>query len=122
MTDEKLEQIVGNVLRSGVILSAAVVLAGGIWYLLVNGASVPNYHIFHGVPDELRSVRGIIAALTAPTPNVIIQFGLLLLIATPVTRVILCLVAFAVQRDRTYVVVTGIALAVLLYSLAVPHG
>jgi uncharacterized membrane protein len=43
--------------------------------------------------------------------------GLLLLIATPVARVALLAVAFAVQRDRLYVVVTLIVLAVLLASL-----
>ena len=48
--------------------------------------------------------------------------GLLLLIATPVGRVVLSLVAFAIQRDRVYVTITVIVLAVLAYSLAVPHG
>ena len=47
----------------------------------------------------------------------LIQFGLLLLIAVPVARVAFSVVAFALQRDRTYVVVTLIVLAVLLYGL-----
>lgn len=44
--------------------------------------------------------------------------GLLLLIATPVARVILTLVVFAIRRDRTYTWITLAVLAVLLYSLA----
>jgi uncharacterized membrane protein len=47
----------------------------------------------------------------------IVQLGLLLLIATPVARVALTLVAFILQRDRTYVGVTALVLALLLYGL-----
>ena len=47
----------------------------------------------------------------------IIQAGLLLLIATPVARVVFSVFAFALQRDRTYVFVTLIVLGILLYSL-----
>jgi uncharacterized membrane protein len=51
----------------------------------------------------------------------IIQLGLLLLIATPIARVALSVVAFAIQRDRLYVVATLIVLAVLMYSLTGGH-
>ena len=47
----------------------------------------------------------------------IIQFGLLLLIATPVARVAFSAVGFAIERDSMYVVITLIVLAILLYSL-----
>jgi uncharacterized membrane protein len=50
-------------------------------------------------------------------PASVIQLGLLLLIATPVARVAMSLVAFILQRDRVYVVVTLIVLAVLIFSL-----
>ena len=45
------------------------------------------------------------------------QFGLLLLIATPVARVAMAVVGFALERDRLYVVVSLIVLTVLLLSL-----
>ena len=47
----------------------------------------------------------------------IIQLGLLLLIATPVARVLFSAIAFAIERDYMYVVITLIVLAILLYSL-----
>jgi uncharacterized membrane protein len=47
----------------------------------------------------------------------VIQLGLILLIATPVARVALSLLAFAVQKDKMYVVVTAIVLGLLVYSL-----
>jgi uncharacterized membrane protein len=43
--------------------------------------------------------------------------GLLLLIATPVARVAFSVLAFALQRDRTYIFVTLIVLGMLIYSL-----
>jgi uncharacterized membrane protein len=51
----------------------------------------------------------------------IIQFGLLLLILTPVARVAFSLAGFALERDGTYVALTSIVLAILIYSLAAPH-
>ncbi len=117
-SDEQVEEIVGNLLRSGVIASAIVVLAGGIIYLVRYGANLPDYSIFHGEPAEFRSVEGILKAAFALRSRGLIQLGLLLLIATPVARVIFSIFAFALQRDRIYIVVTLIVLAVLIYSLA----
>jgi uncharacterized membrane protein len=47
----------------------------------------------------------------------VIQFGLLVLIATPIVRVILAVAAFAIERDGLYVVIGLIVLAILTYSL-----
>ena len=47
----------------------------------------------------------------------IIQFSLLLLIATPVARVLMAAVGFYLERDRMYVVVSLIVLVALLFSL-----
>jgi uncharacterized membrane protein len=51
-----------------------------------------------------------------------IQLGLLLLIATPVARVAFSVVAFVLERDRMYVGITLLVLAVLLFSLLGGHG
>ena len=117
-SDDRIETRMGNLLRAGVALAAAVVLAGGIVYLLRHGTAQPSYHFFRGEPADLRSVRGIIKEALSLRGRGIIQLGLLLLIATPVARVAFSVYAFARQRDRAYVVVTLIVLAVLLYGLA----
>ncbi|HEX9157497.1 MAG TPA: DUF1634 domain-containing protein [Syntrophales bacterium] len=116
-TDERVERVIGALLRWGVILAAAVVLAGGAVYLARHGSTVPEYRVFRGEPSDLRNVSGIIADAVSWHSRGLIQFGLLLLIAVPVARVAFSVVAFALQRDRTYVVVTLIVLAVLLFSL-----
>jgi len=117
ISEETLERMFGNLLRTGVLLAATVVLVGGIPYLARYGSRPPVYKIFHGEPADLRSVPGIVKDALVLSRRGTIQFGLLLLIATPVARVVLSVLAFAWQRDFTYVVVTLIVLAVLLYSL-----
>jgi uncharacterized membrane protein len=47
----------------------------------------------------------------------IVQLGLVMLIATPIARVAFTLIAFALQRDRVYVGVTLLVLALLLFGL-----
>jgi uncharacterized membrane protein len=111
MTDFKLEQIVGNLLRAGVVLAAAVVLAGGVWYLADQGGTVEDYHSFHGAPGTMPWTQG----LTAPLAT--IQIGLLLLIATPIARVVFSIAAFGLEGDRLYVGITLVVLAILTYSL-----
>jgi|SRR5581483_10167488 len=119
MTDRRMQRLIGRLLQAGVLLSAAVVAAGGAWLLVESGHSTPNYRRFQGVPAALRSIPGLLTA--QPSPEVVVQWGLFLLIATPVARVILSLIGFALQRDRAYVWITLTVLAVLAYSLAVPH-
>ncbi|MCL5883867.1 MAG: DUF1634 domain-containing protein [Desulfobacteria bacterium] len=116
-TDERVERVIGALLRWGVILAAGVVLAGGAMYLVRHGATMPDYRVFSGEPSDLRNVSGIVAGAVSWHSRGLIQFGLFLLIVVPVARVAFSVVAFALQRDRIYVVVTLIVLAVLLYGL-----
>jgi uncharacterized membrane protein len=116
-TDQKLENMVGNLLRAGVSLSALVVLFGGIIYLARHGREPASYKVFHGEPSDFKTLSGTVHEVFAFRSRGIIQFGLLLLIATPVFRVALSIWGFAQERDRMYMVFTCIVLVVLLYSL-----
>lgn len=116
-TDHEIEQSVGNLLRVGVLLSTGVVLLGGIRYLIHYGGSTPSYQVFHGEPSDLRTFSGILADATSGRRRGLIQLGLLLLVATPIARVIFAAVAFAQQRDYVYLGITLVVLGVLLYSL-----
>ena len=118
MTDQRVDQIIGALLRYGVLLSASVVAAGGIWYLIQFGTASPGHHVFRGEPEYLRHLRVIVSGIPGFHCRRVIQLGLVLLIATPVARVAFSVAAFLMQRDRTYVVITLIVLAVLLFSLS----
>ena len=116
-TDDEVDQLLGNLLRVGVVIATMVAVAGGVLFLAQHWADPAGGRVFLGEPAELRSLRGIIRGVTAFRAASIIQLGLVLLIATPVARVAMSLVAFVVQRDRIYIVVTTIVLALLIFSL-----
>jgi uncharacterized membrane protein len=110
VTDDRMDQVIGNLLRVGVILAAAVVLAGGVWYL-ASGESPPDYHRFQP------ALRGLHGLAQLPSPEMLMLVGLLILIATPVARVIFAIIAFGLEGDHVYVGITGLVLAILLYSI-----
>jgi uncharacterized membrane protein len=116
-TDRKIENILGNLLRAGVFLSAAIVLCGGVIYLSRHGHATASYRVFEGEPSDLHSLHGIVREAMALNGRGIIQLGLLFLIATPVARVVFSIWGFAEERDHMYVVFTVIVLAILLFSL-----
>ena len=120
-TDQRTEQVIGALLRLGVILSAVVVVLGGAVYLVRHGMQPPSYGVFRGEPSDLRNFGGILRQVGTGRGRGIIQLGLLLLIATPVARVAFSVVAFALERDRLFVTITLIVLAVLTFSLAGGH-
>ena len=116
-TDRRMDVVIGNLLRSGVVPSALIVLFGAVIYLVRHGHSPTEYRVFRGEPSDLRSVRGILRDAIALQGKGIIQLGLLFLIATPVARVAFSIFGFAEEHDRMYVVVASIVLIVLAYSL-----
>jgi uncharacterized membrane protein len=117
-TDQRIETVIGDLLRTGVVFSAFVVLLGAFVYLRQQGHAPTHYHIFRGEPADMRSVKGIAREAFGGHGDGIIQLGLLLLIATPFARVAFSVFAFAVQRDVLYVFLTLIVLAVLTFSLS----
>ena len=117
-----MNRILGIVLRTGVILSGAIIAIGttlflakhslddAFGYLAYNPSLIP-----HGsFPASLTSIGSGLASLD---PSSIIQLGFLVLLATPVTRVALSLLLFAAEKDRRFVYLTGAVLAILLFSM-----
>jgi uncharacterized membrane protein len=58
--DQRVETIVGNLLRAGVLLSAAIVSIGGIVYLFRHGMEGIEYKQFQVIPEEFRTPVGIV--------------------------------------------------------------
>ena len=116
-TDKRMDELMGFLLRSGVILAASIVFAGGVVYLARHPFPVINYRVFQGEPQNLRTVSGIFSEAKAFHGRGLIQLGLLVLIATPIARVTFSVFAFFYERDWKYVVFTLIVLGLLLYSL-----
>ena len=117
--DKRLERVISNLLRTGVLLSGLIVLLGGILYMVRHGQEPVAYAQFHGEPEVYRNLSDILKPVAELKSRSIIQLGLLLLIATPVARVLFCLAGFAFERDRTYVAISAAVLIVLVISLFV---
>jgi uncharacterized membrane protein len=115
--DRRMETIMGRLLQIGVLLASAVVLIGGFLYVRAHSGSTADYRTFAGEPANLRNVRGLFRLLMTGDPAAVIQLGVILLIATPIARVVFAVVGFALERDRLYVAVSLTVLAVLMASL-----
>jgi uncharacterized membrane protein len=116
-SDRDVEQVVGRLLQAGVVLASIVVVLGGTLLLARHGAEATAFSVFRGGSSHLRSVSATIVGAAHGDPGAIVQLGLVLLIATPVARVALTLAAFVAQRDRLYVAMTALVLALLLLGL-----
>lgn len=75
--------MLGHLLRVGVNLAAIMVSLGGGAYLIRQAMEAPTYHIFRGEPVDLRTISGVVTDVSLQQLG-FIQFGLLMLIATPI--------------------------------------
>jgi len=116
-TDERFDIVLAHVLRIGVGASAVVVALGGVVFLVRHGLERPSYHVFQGEPGNLTSLRGIATEAVHLSGRGLVQLGLLLLVATPIARVVFSVVGFLRQRDWLYVAITMAVLTLLAYSL-----
>jgi uncharacterized membrane protein len=119
--DTRMEAQVGMLLRVGVLSSAAIILVGGVLFLVHHGRSTVDFTVFHGVPPNLLHPGTILTSALHGDDLAIIQCGILLLIATPVARVAFAAFVFLEERDYLYVAITGLVLIILLYSLVWQH-
>lgn len=111
-----LEKAMGRMLQIGVTVAALVVLTGGVLYLSQSGGATPDYAHFHGAPTSVTTVSGILSSAMHMDARGVIGLGILLLIATPICRVIFGVVGFALLRDRLYTAVSVVVLVILVYS------
>ena len=116
-TDQQVQRLIGTLLRVGVTAAACIVLAGGAWYLAAHGGDVPRYGTFRGEPFFLTHIAALVAAVLSGHSAALIQLGLVILIAVPIARVAISIVAYALEKDWLYCLVTAFVLAVLLFSL-----
>ncbi|HEX2868207.1 MAG TPA: DUF1634 domain-containing protein [Ignavibacteriales bacterium] len=115
--DRDIENIMGTLLRTGVVAAATIVLIGAVLYLIKYGLTLPEYSVFRGEPAALKSIGGIIGQAFSLHSRGIMQLGLLVLIATPVARVIFAIIGFTIEKDYMYTAVSVIVLCILLFSL-----
>ncbi|MFC6179830.1 DUF1634 domain-containing protein [Lactiplantibacillus daowaiensis] len=105
----KVELIIGQILRIGVVISAIVIAIGIIMMLIQGTGGYPN-----GV--EPNSFKAIFTGVAELKPYAVMMLGLFLLILTPTLRVAVSIYAFAVEKDHLYVWITTIVLIILIIA------
>ena len=116
INDSDVEATMGLLLRIGVMISAAVVLAGCLLYLSKNGTRIADHHKFFGEPSSLTHPRDILRQALALQSDAVIQSGLILLILTPIARIVFSIIVFLIERDILYVVIGALVLAIIACS------
>jgi uncharacterized membrane protein len=115
--DARMRDLMGTLLRIGVITSALLVVLGGVIFFIQHPNEIFDYSIFKGEPPRFRQVPLIVEEALNFRGRDIIQLGILILIATPVARVIFSLIGFMIEKDWIYVAITAIVLCILFLSL-----
>jgi len=121
---ETMNLVIGRVLRYGVVISAAVILVGTLIMAASNGSADTSGYLNYNpatVPHDgvQFSLSSILRGLASFAPFSWIELGVILLIATPVARVLISVFLFAAERDRLYVLITALVLVLLLFSMLV---
>jgi uncharacterized membrane protein len=109
--------LISALLRWGVRVSLVLIVIGSVVGLTTGAASKESVSQLTGAEAAVSpNVPWLIHELASGHGRALIVLGLLVLIATPVLRVILSLTFFAIDRDRFYVGITASVLALLLLS------
>ncbi len=105
------ERAISLVLRYGSLV-ATVVMALGLGLMLAGG---PDHTLFtyHRVALPL-----LIPRLMRFDPAALTEFGIILLLLTPIFRILVAMATFALERDIKYVFVALGVLAVILLSIS----
>lgn len=118
----KVEKVVGNVLRYGVLVAGGVIALGlALSFLLPQNTYPPLAGLLeHLLRGEVLNDWPTVPCVTwecLGNPNQVITLGLMLLIGLPILRVALTLVLFIVERDFVYVMISAIVLVVLVTGI-----
>lgn len=115
-TDVDLNRSVGNLLRLGVILSVATSLVGFV-KLFLEGFKMPKKYTSLDIGSSSEKIWGQFwNSLCRGEGMAIIQLGILLLIFTPLMRIVFALIGYLKEKDYTYVIISSIVLAIMAIS------
>ena len=115
--DKDVQIILGTLLRVGVILSTSIVLLGGIIFMSTHANQVVSFKNFKAEDAKFSSIGDIFLGLRTFDGLAIIQFGVLLLIFTPIARIVFSIFSFLMEKDYMYVLIGIIVLCVIITSL-----
>jgi uncharacterized membrane protein len=112
---KKMQTLMSFILLTGTLLATALVMIGGILYLLQSGNdSIQNEWL--PVHTSSLSIKQIWQFAFSFSPLGIIELGLLLLVATQTIRVALLCWFYTMIHDYKFVMISAFILILLIYS------
>ncbi|MFC3562823.1 DUF1634 domain-containing protein [Pedobacter jamesrossensis] len=114
LTKNGLQAFIGNALRIGVITSFSFILFGGISYLIAHGSHFSDFTSFKIYTVPLKEMFKGVLSLNSKS---IIQLGIIILIATPIMRVVFSAISFALAKDILYTGITLLVLLIIAFSM-----
>ncbi|MES2416858.1 MAG: DUF1634 domain-containing protein [Bacteroidota bacterium] len=117
LADKDIQVILGGLLRVGVVVSTVIVLIGGLIFMAKHTNQQVSFANFKPEETRFSSVAEIFKGLKTLDGLAIIQFGVLLLIFTPIARVVFSIFSFLLEKDYMYVLIGFIVLCVIIASL-----
>ena len=122
--DKQLQQLIGLTLRSGVLIAVLIGILGGFVFLTSHYGDAVSFQTFTGAQSTFASPKSIVHEAFQPQAQDIVnrglaiaQIGIICLLLTPIIRVALSIVGFALERDGVYVIITAVVLATLTFSM-----
>ena len=116
----RVEILISNLLRAGVLFSLALVFIGTVLTFFHHPGYMTSSTDLERLTKPGAAVPHTVSEVMQGTFDLqgqaIVAMGLLLLIATPVLRVAVSIFAFVYQEDRTYTLITTLVLILLLLS------
>lgn len=113
-----IELLISYVLRIGVLTAAAFIAVGLVMFFVdvANGTTSGQAKdiLKHGGKQITVSWTSIAHGVTHGDALSVIELGLLILILTPVSRVLLTVILFLIEKDPVFVIVSAIVLFVLM--------
>ncbi len=110
---KRMEALVSGILRAGVLISATLILFGMALTVVTGDTSCPNGNM---------DLAWLINGDPFFSPSHILFLGFLVLIATPVLRIVASIYVYAKLHDNAFTTITTIVLFVLVVSFTLGIG
>jgi uncharacterized membrane protein len=120
MNDTQLQNSLARVMLTGVLVAAAIMGIGLIWFVATHEGMPPGDHVFRGEPkyfeNPVSMLQRALDLNDVGHRRSLIMIGVVLLLINPLVRVAFAAVGFAAQRDKLYSVISLVVLVVLVLS------
>lgn len=112
----RLAMALSRLLIAGIVASACLISLSGVAVLFQDGTKQVSLSSFKG-GSEVRTLHEVLKGVGTMDARAFLTLGVLVVLVTPLARVVFSMAAFAKERDWMYVTITGIVVAILSYSM-----